>query len=216
MEDGRRTYDNAGRREQARRRRAAILEACRAVLERDGYAELTIRAVAAAAGVSQETIYKVYGNKRALVKALYDVTLAGDDEPVALGQRPEMRRLLLEPDPGRKIATYAHLARRVSERVGAIAAQLDAELTAETDRERLIGTTRFVGHLAEGGHLRPGLDAVQAADACWLLLSPQVYRLATSGRGWSADDYEAWLARMLTAALLPAGSAPSGGSSPAS
>jgi AcrR family transcriptional regulator len=204
----RRTYDNLGRKQQAAQRRAAILEACRAVLLRAGYAQLTIRAVADEAGVSQETIYKSYGNKRGLVKALYDVTLAGDDEPVPMGQRPEIRALLAEPDPRVVVAGYARLARLIGDRIGTIAAQLGsggpeaAQITAETDRERLAGTTAFAGHLARGGHLRAGLDPAQAADACWVLISPQVYRMCTTDRGWTSDAYEAWLTRMLTTTLL--------------
>jgi AcrR family transcriptional regulator len=208
VEADRRTYDSSRRREQARQRRAGILDACGELLEREGYADLTIRAVAEGAGVSQETVYKVFGSKSRLVKALYDRALAGDDEPVPMGQRPAVQALMAEPDPHRKVAAYARLARQVAERVGAIAARLGAggseaaAITAATDRERLAGVTGFVGHLAAGGHLRPGLDPAEAADACWLLLSPQVYRMATADRGWSADTYGEWLTRMLTAALL--------------
>jgi AcrR family transcriptional regulator len=208
MEANRRTYDNSRRQEQARQRRTAILDACGDLLDRDGYADLTIRAVAEAAGVSQETVYKAFGSKRRLVKAFYDRALAGDDEPVPMARRPAVRALLAEPDPYRKVAGYARLARQVSERVGTIAARLGAggaeaaAITAETDRERLAGVTGFVAHLAAGGHLRAGLDPGEAADACWLLISPEVYRLATAERGWSGDTYADWLTRMLTATLL--------------
>lgn len=208
MANQRRTYDNTGRAEQARRRQAAILDACRQLLDHTGYGDLTIRAVAEAATVSQETIYKIFGSKRRLVKTLYDQTLAGDDEPVPLAGRPEFRAVLAETDPRHKIIAYAHLARLVGDRVGLLAARLSgggaeaAEITAETDRERLIGTTMFVSHLAAVGHLRPGLDPVHAADGCWLLISPQLYRLSTVDRGWSGDAYEAWLADMLIATLL--------------
>ncbi|MEV6491964.1 helix-turn-helix domain-containing protein, partial [Actinoplanes sp. NPDC051633] len=58
MSTQRRTYDNDRRQQQAAQRRATILNACREVLLRGGYAQLTIRAVADAAEVSQETIYK--------------------------------------------------------------------------------------------------------------------------------------------------------------
>lgn len=203
----RRTYDSSGRREEALRRRVAILDACRTVLLRAGYAGLTIRAVAEAAAVSQETIYKSFGGKRGLVKALYDVTLAGDHEPVPLAGRPAARALLTEPDPHAKVAGYARLARQISERLGAVTAALSAggaeaaEITAQTGRERLAGTTAFVGHLAATGHLRPGQDPDRAAEACWVLTAPELYRLCTD-RGWSADTYEEWLARMLTATLL--------------
>ncbi|MFI7541133.1 TetR/AcrR family transcriptional regulator [Actinoplanes sp. NPDC049599] len=206
--DSRRTYDSSGRQEQARRRRAEILNACRDALVRQGYAGLTIRAVAEAAGVSQETVYKTFGGKRGLVKAMYDVTLAGDDTPLPMAQRPEVQKLLTEPDPAAKITSYAGIARGVSERLGAVMAALStggpeaAEIGAETDRERLIGVTAFVGHLAEGGHLSAGRDLTAAAEEAWLLTAPEVYRLCTAERGWSADRYEDWLRRMLTAVLL--------------
>jgi AcrR family transcriptional regulator len=209
--DSRRTYDSSGRQEQARRRRAEILDACRDILVRQGYAGLTIRAVAEAAGVSQETVYKAFGGKRGLVKAMYDVTLAGDDTPIPMAGRPEVRALLAEPDPAAKIAAYARIARGVSERLGAVAAALStggpeaAEIAAETDRERLIGVTAFVGHLAEGGHLRAaGRDTAAVAEEAWVLTAPEVFRLCAAGRGWSADRYEDWLRRILTATLLGA------------
>lgn len=204
----RRTYDSSRRREQAQLRRAAILDACHKVLVQAGYAGLTIRAVAEAAAVSQETIYKTFGGKRGLVKALYDVTLAGDHEPVALAQRPAVAALLAELDPHAKVAAYARLARQISERLGAITAALNAggaeaaEIAAETERERFAGVSGFVGNLAATGHLRPGLDPTHAADACWVLISPQVFQLCIADRGWSADTYESWLAQMLTATLL--------------
>jgi AcrR family transcriptional regulator len=209
--DSRRTYDSSGRQEQARRRRAEILDACRGILVRQGYAVLTIRGVAEAAGVSQETVYKAFGGKRGLVKAMYDVTLAGDDTPVPMSRRPEVLALLDEPDPAVKIAAYARMARGLSERLGAVTAALStggpeaAEIGAETDRERLTGVGAFVGHLAVSGHLPPGRDPAAAAEEAWLLTAPEVYRLCTAGRGWSADRYEDWLRRMLTAALLGTG-----------
>ena len=204
----RRSYDSSARREQAHRRRAAILDACREALVRDGYAGFTIRSVAADAGVSAETIYKQFGGKRSLVKAMYDVTLAGDDAPLPMAERPEVRALLAEPDPLAKIAAYARIARGVSERLGAVTAALStggseaAAISAETDRERLIGVTAFVGHLAAGGHLPAGLDPGAAAEEAWVLTAPETYRLCAAGRGWSPVRYEDWLCRMLTAALL--------------
>jgi hypothetical protein len=62
--------------------------------------------------------------------------------------------------------------------------------------------TAFVGHLAAGGHLPPGADHARLPDACWVLTSPELYRLCTADRGWSPDLYEEWLAGMLSATLL--------------
>jgi AcrR family transcriptional regulator len=209
----RRTYDSSGRRDQARQRRTAILEACREALLRQGYPGVTIRAVAEAAGVSPETVYKTFGGKQGMVKAMYDVTLAGDETPVPLSGRPEVLALLAEPDPAAKIAAYARIARQISERLGAVTAALSTggpeaeEISAETNRERLTGVTAFVGHLAEQRHLPHGRDPSAAAEEAWVLTAPEVYRLCVQARGWSPDRYEDWLRRMLTAALLGPGRA---------
>jgi AcrR family transcriptional regulator len=201
-------YDSSLRRERARARRAAILDACRAELEHSGYAGLTVRAVAERASVSQETVYKSFGGKHDLVKALYDVTLAGDDEPVPLADRPEVRALLGASDPQVTVVGYARLARQISERLGVITAALSAggaeaaAITGQTEAERLVGVTAFVRHIESLGRLGAGVDPVVAAEACWVLTAPEVYRLCTAVRGWTGDAYEAWLARMLTATVL--------------
>ncbi|MFE1957853.1 TetR/AcrR family transcriptional regulator [Streptomyces sp. NPDC059479] len=205
----RRGYDSSGRQAAAARNRAAILNACRESLLRDGYRATSVQAVARRAGVSVPTVYKVFGSKQELVKAVYDTTLAQDDEPVPMHARPELRAVLAETDPVEKLAGYARFVAGVHERLAALTAVLSAadpelaELAAVTDRERRTGTGAFVDHLATAGMLRPGLDPVRAADSCWLLTSPQVHERLTRERGWTASEYRQWLAQMLAAALLP-------------
>ena len=72
----------------ARQTRTRILDAAEQELIRHGYHAMTIASLARAADVSPQTIYNSVGGKAAVVKALYDVRLAGDDEPVPMGQRP--------------------------------------------------------------------------------------------------------------------------------
>src|SRR3954451_13651842 len=114
----RRAYDSTNRQEQARRTRLAVLTAARARFLADGYAATTIAAVAADAGVSVETVYKAFGNKPGLVKAVFDVAVVGDDEDVPMMQREFVQRNIAEPDPRRKLRDYgdhlAALAPRVS------------------------------------------------------------------------------------------------------
>jgi AcrR family transcriptional regulator len=201
-------YDSSRRQEGARARRAAILDACRVELAGSGYAGLTVRAVAGRAGVSPETVYKSFGGRRDLVKALYDVTLAGDDEPVPMADRPEVRALIAETDPAAKAAGYARLARVISERTGVVTAALSAggpeaaAIIEQTETERLVGVTAFVRSVESTGRLGAGVDPVAAAESCWVLTAPEVYRLCVVVRGWSGDAYEAWLSRMLTATVL--------------
>jgi AcrR family transcriptional regulator len=218
-EDGvkaRRRYDNRRREAQALQARRRILDAAyRLFLER-GYTGTTMAGVAAAAGVSVETVYKAFGTKAALAKQVWDVTLVGDDRPVPLAQRPEFIAVTAEPDPRRKLAAYAAVGRLLFERLGPLIGVLLEgggdpelrELLATVDRERLAGATRVVGQLVELGALRDGLDPERARDILWTLISPEVARMLVYGRGWSLDQWQAWLATSLTDALLGPETAP--------
>ena len=107
MTEVKRSYDASGRRAQARARRLAVVLAARDLFERDGYRTTTIAAIAAHAGVSAESVYKGFGTKAALAKAVFDLALAGDDEPVPVAERPSMQAVRDEPAVRRKIAMFA-------------------------------------------------------------------------------------------------------------
>ncbi|MCT9113264.1 TetR/AcrR family transcriptional regulator [Streptomyces mirabilis] len=211
MADGtpRRSYNSEGRREAARRNRAAVLAACRELVFREGYHATTVRAVAEQAGVSAETVYKSFGGKPGMVKALWDITLAGDDEPVPMGDRPQVQEILGTRELGAKFRLYAAYVRGIHERVAALFALLTqagpdvGEVLEIAERERLTGVTAFVAHLDESGALDPEADPAHLADAVWALAGPQLYTQLTAGRGWSADTYEKWLADTLTATFVP-------------
>jgi AcrR family transcriptional regulator len=185
-----------------------VLDASRDLLLRDGYRATTIHAVAERAGVSQDTIYKTFGSKQQLMKAVYDVTVAGDDEPVPLGQRPTVQRAFLAADPAEKISRYAEFVCGFMQRLGALIAVLAeadpeiAEVRAVTEAERLTGVRAFVSHLAREGQLRSALGEEQAADACWALTSPQLFAQLTAARGWTPETYQRWLTDMLSATML--------------
>ena len=53
-----------------------------------------------------ETVYKTFGNKAGLLKAVFDVAVAGDDEPVPMVERDDIQRVIAEPEPARKLALY--------------------------------------------------------------------------------------------------------------
>ena len=204
----RRPYDASSRRENAARNRAAVLAACRELLFRDGYHHMTVRSVAEQAGVSPETIYKAFGGKPGLMKALWDVTLAGDDEPVPIADRPEMHEVRSAREPAEKLRLWAGFVRGANQRLAALyglLAQAGPEVTqmlATTQQERLTGVRAFVTHLAAVGLLAPGRDPAAAADACWALSGPRMFLELTTERGWPPGQYEDWLVSMLTANLL--------------
>src|SRR6187399_1690196 len=73
-----RRYDSSRRRQQARQTRDDILAVARSRFLADGFAATTISAVAADAGVSVDTIYKTFGSKPGLVRAIHERGLAGE------------------------------------------------------------------------------------------------------------------------------------------
>lgn len=206
----RRPYDSGRRQQAARRNRAAVLAACRELLFRDGYQATTVRAVAERAGVSPETVYKAFGGKPGLVKALWDVTLAGDDEPLAMAERPQLQAVWETRDAHAKLRLYAAFVRGVHERLAALVTLLTqagpevGQVLALSEEERMTGVTAFVAHLTDTGVLPAGADTARLADSCWALTGPYLFTQLTTGRGWDADAYEDWLAGMLASALLDA------------
>ena len=210
----RRRYDNSGRAETARETRARILAAAHALLLEGGYAALSVAALARAAGVSPQTIYNSVGGKAEVLKACYDVTLAGDDEEVPMSSRPGFREMFQTPDADVFLARYAAWCRLIYDRVapiiGAVSApgvgDAGAKAFAETiEAERRIGSTNAMTHLRDAHGLPEGVSLDRAVDIAWTLNAPEVYDRLVRRCGWSPDDYEEWLGRQLVAALVPAG-----------
>jgi AcrR family transcriptional regulator len=197
--------------EQVRLSRAKVLAAARLLFLERGYSGTTVEAVADEAGVSIQTVYNTVGAKAVLLKTVYDVAIAGDDEPVAMADRPGFLALAAETDGRRFLARYARLGREMSERVGPLLAVLlgqvggapDLQAWIETiDGERAVGTSHAAQRLAELVALRPGRSAQDAADLLWALTAPETAVRLVFRRDWSWDAYERWLAEAMTDALL--------------
>src|SRR6185437_14409344 len=82
-ESKRRPYDSRARRAQAHRNRAAILQSARKRFLADGYAATTIATIADDAQLSIDTVYKTFGGKGGLVRAIYDESLLGSEATAA-------------------------------------------------------------------------------------------------------------------------------------
>ncbi len=206
-----RRYDASGRRAQAGATRARILDSARARFLRDGYAATTIAEVAADAEVAVQTVYKVFRNKPGLLKALFDVAVVGDDDPVPLAGRPAIAAVLEEPDPRRKVAMFAAMCAQIVPRAAPVqllareVAGSDPEIAALLEQirsERLAGFAGFAAHLSDGGHLGTSVSVDQARDVLWTYNSPELYDLLVTHRGWTIEAYQAHIATAVAAALL--------------
>jgi len=211
MTEVKRSYDASGRREQAQARRRAVVVAARALFERDGFRPTTIAAVAERAGVSAESIYKGFGTKAALAKAVFDFVIAGDDEPVPVWQRSEADAIRAEPDVRRKLIMYTRgLAARQQRsakvqiliRDGAHTDESLAALWQQLLAERLTGMTMLGRHLIESGQLGKGVELDEVRDILWTYTAVELYELLVLERGWPLDRYAEWIARAVTAALV--------------
>jgi AcrR family transcriptional regulator len=203
-------YDNSQRAVAAASTRSQVLAAAHEHFLSQGFAATTIRTVAESAGVSQETIYKSFGSKAALLKAVYDVALAGDADEVPLAARPEALAVLEAPTPDTSVQAYAELAWSISLRTDPLLRVLLRsrgsdraldEFATATDRERLIGSHHWVGHWRAQGWLRDDLTVDRAAEILWALNSPEP-RWLLLDQGWKPIDFTRWLAQTIRSAVL--------------
>ena len=212
MRQVKRSYDASGRRAQARARRLAVITAARDLFYRDGFRPTTIEAIAARAGVSAKSVYLGFGSKAALAKAVFDIEIAGDDEPVPIAGRGAAQAVRDEPDVRHKIAIFVDgLVQRQarSARVQILIRDgrhvddaLDPVWRALHD-EGLAGMALLGGHLLATGMLRPGLDLDEVRDVLWNYLAIDHYERLVLARGWSPERYAMWLTAAITAALCP-------------
>ena len=205
-------YTSQVRDEQARRTRRAIVTAAHDLFLAQGYAATTIDGIAQAAHVSRRTVFNSVGGKVALLKVALDWAIVGDDEPVALADRPAIKAILAESDPRKALMLWVQTVSDVAARTTPLgevliaAADIDpaaAQLLTEASRNRMLGATVFIRYLASLDGLAAGITEQRAAELCWALTDGHLYRLLVAQCGWSTADFNRWLSGSLAAALLP-------------
>ncbi|MGP3911055.1 TetR family transcriptional regulator [Nonomuraea sp. 10N515B] len=155
---------------------------------RDGYGTTNLQDIANKAGVAVQTIYFVFGNKRSPLKELVDVTIAGDDEPVATMDRPWFHAAMAADHEG------AEHGRGDGPRGGgALVVRHRSRYTVQRAAADAL--------MAKPGAWA-GVSAEFAADVLYTLLSPEVYLQFVEERGWRPEQWEEWVHGTLAAQLL--------------
>lgn len=209
----RRRYDSTRRQVQAAQTRQDIVVAAHRLFLERGYAGATIASIAEGAGVVVETIYRAFGSKAALFKAVVEAAVAGGAgrATVPPEQRPVIQAMIAEQDPRRKLQMHAATQPGIHARAGPLlrilthAAAADpelAQLLAQIEGQRLDGMRRLAQDLAELGALRPEVSVEEARDVLWTINSTSVHDLLVVQRRWSVERYRDWLAATLAGALL--------------
>jgi AcrR family transcriptional regulator len=205
-----RRYDSSGRQAQARRTRETILDAARRQFLEGGYAATTIAAIAGEAGVSVETIYKAFGGKPGLVRAIYQRGLTGREAVPAFQRSDAMRER--ETDPRTIMHNWGVLTSEVSSAVSPIARLVRAAAASDPDMAALLKASDDIREqrarhharfLKQRGYLREGVSLAQATDILWTCTSDELYDLLVTQRGWSLPRFARFLADYLNATLLP-------------
>jgi AcrR family transcriptional regulator len=198
---------------QARTRlaRRAVVTAAQALFLERGYAATTIDAISNLADVPPATVYRLFASKLGILKALLDTSIGGDDQPLAVPDRPGVAALSTEPDPAKLLAGFAGITAAINQRSNDVYRVLDsaagsdpaaAELLTQVQRQRDQGQGQIVHALVRNRALRPGLHESDAADLVHALMSPQMYRLLVIDRHWTPEKYRQWLAAILIQQLV--------------
>jgi AcrR family transcriptional regulator len=198
---------------QARTRlaRRAVIDAARDLFLERGYAATTVEALSERSDVPPATIYRLFASKLGILKALLDVSIAGDDQGLTLQGRPEVTAVFAEPDPRRLLAGFAGISVAINTRSAEVyrilvsASGSDpaaAELLTNYTRLRDQGQQLIAAALAGMHALQPGMRHSDAADVIHALMSPELYRLLVIDRDWPPRRYEQWLTSTLIERLL--------------
>jgi AcrR family transcriptional regulator len=200
-----RTYKSPVRQRQAGDTRVRIIEATRALLQREGYAGMTIESIAQRAEVSAQSVYAIFKSKTGILIELLDQSTFDADYDDAV------RRALSATDPETRLRLAAPIARQIHDAqsatfdllrgAGVVAPEL-AKLEQQREDLRYERQERMIISLHDAGRLQPGLDPATARDIFWMLTGRDVYRMLVRERSWSSQKYQDWLADSLVHSLL--------------
>jgi AcrR family transcriptional regulator len=206
----RKPYDSPKRAAAANENRRRIRAAASELFTQNGFTATTMTAVAAAAGVSERTVYLAYPTKAALLNECIRVAIRGDDDDAPLLARAAWQAALDSPPEqmlGRMADAVAQLMSRAA-RLLAVGESVDlADPLLGEFRERGRAATRADTNdgakaLNRAGLLRKGLSTERAADIIYAIASSEsVYLRLVEHRGWSEQDYARVIEQALAGAL---------------
>jgi AcrR family transcriptional regulator len=195
----RRRYRSPLRDRRAAETRDALMAAAHRLFVSNGWVATGMRDIAAEAGVATETVYAYFSSKRALLQAVVDVAVVGDDRPVAVAERPEFAAM----GRGRRrerVAAAGRLLAGIYGRTAAFAKVIREAAASDDEVADVLRATRERqrSDVAAAIELISGREATaEERDGMWALTSPEVYLLLVEESGWTPDQYEAWMVETL-------------------
>lgn len=198
------------RTEQAANTRRRVLSAAADAFAEHGFAAARIEDIAERAGVAVPTVYKTFTNKGNLLVGALDQTMTDGDSGERIDEQSWWTEQLNERDPIRQLHLIARNARRLYERSGALLSVLQAAVAVEADlaavwndiaSQRLERSRRTAGSLIGKAGKRARLSRQETMLTLLTLTEPALFTVFIS-HGKTGDQYEAWLADVLSRTLL--------------
>jgi AcrR family transcriptional regulator len=195
-----RSYDSTGRSRQAQENHDRISRVAHDLFVEHGYGNTTIADVARAAGVSQETVYKAFGNKATLLRRAWFVTMRGDGGDTALYDRPETQEVLKLPNLADRIDGFARLITERNRRSGPLLRAIEGAAAAEPGAREMLDTwkarlidvaTKFAQAAADTEQLVIPQD--ECRDITYAMLDGALWHRFVLERGWTDERYADWL-----------------------
>jgi AcrR family transcriptional regulator len=191
----RRRYESPVREARARRTREHVVATAGRLFAERGYAGTSVRQIAAAAGVSLETVTQA-GRKADLLLAAFRGGFAGDPDAVSLdalvGSATDLPVVVGRVAEGVRRSVPIWRAFTTAAMADPAVAAVRAEL-AVARRAEIVARLEAAGFAA----------SARLADAIGLLTSHEAYDHLTNVCGWPHEDYVAWAAEAIQAQLGP-------------
>lgn len=207
---GPRPYRSTLRRQQAEATRSRVVAAAAELFAANGYARTTLAKIAAAAGVSAETV-QGQGSKAALLVAALEYAGLGVSGEADILNLDIGRDLIAIGDPVAARDFLAAAVTDVHERTAQLAPALFGGAASDSELDRYLSdfiagiTTqarRVLEVFRDRGWLRNDVAFDETVETCAVLCSIETYLRMTHRDGWSADAYRAWLRRMLAESVF--------------
>jgi len=203
----------AGQRREARARetRRRIIEAGLRLFLEKGYVNTTVQGIAQAALVAPATIYQAFGTKHAVLVAALDITVAGDDTPLAVLDQDWVKEARREQHRGRQLRLIVEGASQIAARTAplkeilrdAAATEVAARELIREDHERRHRTQAgLVDLLIENRPLRAGIERRRAVDTFFALVNSATYGLLVTQQGWTLPQWQTWTADVIERELF--------------
>ncbi len=200
-----RPYNSTSRTAQAADTRSRILIAAKNLFESEGFEFVTIEKIALTATVSIPTVYSLFQSKRGVLRALMDEVLPQDKFEALVEKSKEAaspkERLLYSAMIARQIYDAERTQMEVFRGATVLAPEFK-ELEKEKEMRRYARQAITIKAMAKEKSLSKNLSVNQARDILWAFTGRDMYRMLVIEQGWTPEEYEKWLAQILSTTLM--------------